>query len=173
MMIPVEVQHRHVHLSREHERVLFGETIPTPRVVAVAGKKTQFDIVHVVGEPVEETQVELSASDAFALGVDAPLRISGDLIRSASVTLKGPQGEVEAVSSTIVPLRHMHMSPGRAQELGVAHMDTVSVQVIGRDLVINHIVVLVKAGEKTRLHVTMDEAAEYWIHSNDTVQLIT
>lgn len=181
MEIPIIVQHRHVHLSQEHIRVLFGDAGLAPRVpvdqkgqfvaeglVSVHGPNGSFPEVCVIGPSRAQTQVELSCCDAFAIGIQAPIRLSGDLARSASVLLKTPLGEVLAKASTIIPIRHLHVPPSAASLLGVSHHDVVSVQVKGHaGLRFDHVVVRVHPTFVPAFHLTKDEAAAGWVQTGD------
>ena len=185
MDIPVVVQHRHVHLSQEDAKILFGseEGVPIREIdqrdqfvsnqqVSVHGPSGSFPEVSVLGPVRSRTQVELSASDAFAIGVDAPLRLSGDLDRAATVILKTSLGEVHAKMSTIIPIRHLHLPPSVAQSMGVAHQDSVSVSLRGfEERVFHQVVVRVHPTFIPAFHLTKDEAAPGWIQTGDVVIL--
>jgi propanediol utilization protein len=182
MEVPVVIQFRHVHLSLKDREILFGdEGLSSQRAiehrgqfvskqqVQVIGPAGIFEKVCVLGPERSVTQVELSASDAHSIGVKAPLRISGDLDRSANVTLKGSHGQVEAKMSTIIPIRHMHLPTGLASENGLVQGDVVSVH-LGKKT-IDHITVRVHPTFAAALHVSIDEAAELWLQPGDTVIL--
>lgn len=184
MEIPVVVQHRHVHLSEEDARVLFGndefvssrfidqrDQFVAAQQVSIHGPTGSFPEVAVISPVRARTQVELSASDAFAIGVDAPLRLSGDLDRSATVVLKTQHGEVHAKMSTIIPIRHLHLSPASAESLGVGHHDVVSLQMKERDVVFDQVVVRVHPTFTPAFHLTKDEAAPCWVQTGDVVIL--
>jgi putative phosphotransacetylase len=185
MTIPVVVQHRHVHLSAADLSVLFGSKKPTVlsvsehegqvvyrETVTVLGKRGFFENIHVIGPAREASQVELSAADAFALGLDPPLRLSGDTARSVPCTLKGPNGEVRIPNGLIIPARHLHCSTDDAKALGVAHLDVISLALQARpDTVIDSVTVRVHPTYRTCLHLTEDEAAEFWLHTGDLVVL--
>lgn len=185
MDIPVVVQHRHVHLSEKDARVLFGDNVLEPmrvvdqrdqfvskQLVSVHGSRGSFPELSIIGPSRARTQVELSSSDAFALGVDAPLRLSGDLDRSATVILKTGLGEVRAKMSTIIPIRHLHLPPSVAESIGLAHHDVVSVSLKGREgIVFDQVVVRVHPTFTPAFHLTKDEAAPRWIQTGDFVIL--
>ncbi|MDG1949398.1 MAG: PduL/EutD family phosphate acyltransferase [bacterium] len=185
MEIPVVVQHRHVHLSPSAVRRLFGKEQLTPdqeidqrsqfvakEKLAVIGPQGSFETVAVLGPERAQTQVELSASDAFAIGIKAPLRVSGDLERSATVVLRGPEGEMKTTMCTIIPIRHLHLPPEMATEHNVNQHDVVKVQLVGRPhIVIDQIVVRIHPTFKPGLHLTKDEAAASWIQTGDLVKL--
>ncbi|NQV89206.1 MAG: propanediol utilization protein [Parcubacteria group bacterium] len=182
MKVPVVIQYRHVHLSSEDRGVLFGDMdlgseqviehrgqFVSKERVQVIGPAGIFEKVCVIGPERSVTQVELSASDAHSIGVKAPLRISGDLDRSATVTLKGPHGQVEAKMSTIIPIRHMHLPTALANENELAQGDVVSVRL--GEKTIDHIIVRVHPTFAPAVHVSIDEAAELWLQPGDTVIL--
>lgn len=182
MDVPVVIQFRHVHVSKEDRKVLFGEEalssdrelehrgqFVADQRVQVIGPSGIFDQVCVLGPERSKTQVEFSASDAHSIGVKAPLRVSGDLDRSASVTLKGPVGQLEAKMTTIIPIRHLHLPTAIASENSLEQGMVVSVN-FGKK-VIEHIVVRVHPTFSPALHVSIDEAAELWLQSGDIVKL--
>jgi putative phosphotransacetylase len=185
MRIPVVVQHRHVHLSSQDARALFGnEELMSAREidqrgqfvaatrVEVHGPNGSFPDVCVIGPVRERTQVELSASEAFCLGIRAPVRASSDLDRSATVVLKGAQGEVTAKAVAIVPIRHLHLPPQTAQELGVSHHDIVSLRSVGNEgITFDHVLVRVHPTFRPAFHLTKDEAAPVWLQTGDAVTL--
>lgn len=185
MEIPIVVQHRHVHLSPSAVRQLFGKEQLTPDMdidqrsqfvskeqVAVIGPQGSFETVAVLGPERAQTQVELSASDAFAIGIKAPLRVSGDLERSATVVLRGPEGEVKATMSTIIPIRHLHLPPDMATELNLNQHDIVEVQLAERSHIsFDQVVVRIHPTFIPGFHLTKDEAAANWIQTGDLVIL--
>lgn len=186
MDIPVVVQHRHVHLSAADQAVLFGPDASFKRVadvghqgqaayqetVTVIGKNGRLEDVRVLGPSREETQVELSASEAFALGIDAPLRVSGDTKRAASCGLRGPAGTIRSRACAIVPLRHLHCGEADAKRLGLRHRDTVALTPVGRpDLRLELVAVRVHPSFGLSFHLTADEAAQFWLHTGDRVRL--
>ena len=185
MEISVVVQHRHVHLSAQDARVLFGtdmlgEEKPIElrgqfvalKTLAIHGPNGSFPEVCVLGPTRGQTQVELSSSDAFAIGIEAPLRISGDLNRSATVLLKTALGEIQAKMSTIIPIRHMHLPPGLSEELGLTHHDVISVRVKDReDIIFDQVVVRVHPTFNPVFHLTKDEAAPRWVQTGDIIIL--
>ena len=139
----VETSARHVHVTKEHLDILFGEGYELTKKkdlsqpgqfacnerVAVIGAKGQFPAVSILGPVRTATQVEISASDARTLGVAAPVRESGDIAGSAPCRLVGPKGEVEISEGVIVAKRHIHMTPADAENFGVKDKDVVSVKI--------------------------------------------
>ena len=141
-LVQIEVSARHVHLDKESVEALFGvghKLTPKRELsqpgqyleeerVDVIGPKGSFKNVAVLGPERKHVQVEVSFSDAFALGINPPIRQSGDTKGSASVTLVGPAGEITIDEGAIVALRHVHMTPEDAERLGLFYNQIVSVE---------------------------------------------
>lgn len=171
--IPISASVRHVHLSRAHVEALFGpghqlqprSQLSQPgqfachEAVSVVGPKNSVERVRVLGPERKATQVEISRTDEFSLGIDAPIRGSGNLEGTPGLRLEGPAGSVELDSGVIQAQRHIHMTPQDAAQLGVKDRDWVMVRVSGqRGIVFDD--VLVRVSEKYRLdmHLDTDEA---------------
>jgi len=186
IQIPIIVQHRHIHLSQAEQDALFGAgtsltilrqvgqrgQVVYKETLSVVGKHGVLEHVRIIGPSRDKTQLELSATDAFSLGVNAPLRVSGDLSRSAPCRLRGPAGEVHVASGAIIPARHIHCDEATASRLGILHQDVVRVVVPGReDDPIEHVTVRIHPTFRLEFHVTTDEAAQWWLETGDTVML--
>ena len=170
----VETSARHVHVTKEHLDILFGEGYELTKKkdlsqpgqfacnerVAVIGAKGQFPAVSILGPVRTATQVEISASDARTLGVAAPVRESGDIAGSAPCRLVGPKGEVEINEGVIVAKRHIHMTPADAENFGVKDKDVVSVKIDSpeRSLVFGDVVVRVSEKFALAMHIDTDES---------------
>ena len=172
-LVQIEVSARHVHLDKESVEALFGvghKLTPKRELsqpgqyleeerVDVIGPKGSFKNVAVLGPERKHVQVEVSFSDAFALGINPPIRQSGDTKGSASVTLVGPNGEITIDEGAIVALRHVHMTPEDAERLGLVDNQVVSVEALtDRKLVFEDTVIRVSPKFRTRMHVDVDEA---------------
>ncbi len=172
-LVQIEVSARHVHLDKESVEALFGvghKLTPKRELsqpgqyleeerVDVIGPKGSFKNVAVLGPERKHVQVEVSFSDAFALGINPPIRQSGDTKGSASVTLVGPAGEITIDEGAIVALRHVHMTPEDAEKLGLVDNQVVSVEALtDRKLVFEDTVIRVSPNFRTRMHVDIDEA---------------
>jgi acetate kinase len=171
--IPVAVSARHVHLTRATLAALFGAghelrllrplsqpgQFAAEETVTLVGPAGRIGEVRVLGPPREADQVELSRSDEIVLGIDAPLRVSGDLSGTPGIELVGPAGRVRIPHGVVQPLRHIHMSPGDAVALGVRHGQRVGVAVDsdGRDLVFGDVMVRVSPDYRLELHLDTDE----------------
>jgi acetate kinase len=174
LRIPVAVSARHVHLCTATIEALFGPgyqlRVRAPlsqpgqyaaeETVTLVGPRGRIAGVRVLGPPRKHDQVEISRTDEFALGVDAPVRISGDLANTPGITLEGPRGTVTIPSGVIAARRHIHMSPADARRFGVRDCDTVSVRIDtdGRDLTYGDVMVRVSPEFSLEMHLDTDEA---------------
>src|SRR5690606_11694682 len=105
-------------------------------------------------------QFEVSRTDEFKLGVDAPIRGSGKTKGSAPITVAGPKGSVQLTEGLICARRHIHMAPGDAQDSGVVDGDEVVVEIRGgpRDLTFGDVLVRVNPNFILEMHIDADEA---------------
>ncbi len=172
--IPIAISARHVHLDRETMDILFGEgselevyrEISQPGQFASAqrvnliGPRNRIDKVRILGPLRSKNQIEISRTDEYRLGVDAPIRGSGKVAGSAPITLEGPKGTVHLKEGLICALRHIHMTPEDATAYGVSHGDEVEVQVCGgpRELTFGDVLVRVKSSYLLEMHIDTDEA---------------
>ena len=170
--VQVEVSARHVHLSQADLETLFGPGAAlTPKRelsqpgqflseqrVNLIGPKGRKDNVSVLGPVRKATQVELSKSDARGLGVKAPLRESGDVAGSGSITLEGPKGSVTIPEGVIAAHCHIHMTNADARRMGLADNQHVSVEIGGeRPIVFKDVIVRVSDKFCCRMHIDTDE----------------
>jgi acetate kinase len=171
--IPVAISARHVHLTQQTVERLFGagyrlrphKSLFQPgqyaaeETVSLLGPAGRLDHVRIVGPPRHDNQVEISRSDEITLGLDAPLRESGDLSGTPGLTLAGPMGKVQIGTGVVCALRHIHMSVADAAVLGLKDQDRVAVAVdgSGRRLVFGDVVVRVAPNYRMELHLDTDE----------------
>lgn len=143
MKVLLGISNKHVHLSTEDYKILFGDEplnkvkdlvqpgqYASDKKVTVKTEKRAFEGLRVLGPLRSYTQVEVSKTDSFALGINPPIRNSGDLEESATVTIVGPCGEVTK-PCCIIANRHIHINPKEREELGLVGVDKVSVKVEG------------------------------------------
>ena len=170
----VETSARHVHVSRRVLNILFGEgyelthkkdlsqpgQFACEERVQVIGPKSSFPAVSILGPVRPETQVELSAGDARAIGVKAPIRESGDLKGSAGCKIVGPKGEVELEDGVIIAKRHIHATPEDAEKYNLADKQIVSVKVDTpeRSLIFGDVVVRGSKNYALAMHIDTDES---------------
>lgn len=184
--VPVGVSNRHVHLSEKDLAILFGEGYQlTPmkdlsqtgqyaaeEQVTIVTKKNAIQNVRILGPVRKETQVEISRTDAFALGLKPPVRDSGSLENSAPITIVGPKGSVYIEQGVIIAMRHIHMSPKDAEQFGVKDKDIVSVKTEGeRSVIFNNCLVRVRDDFVLEFHIDTDEANAAGLNNGDIVEV--
>ncbi len=169
----VETSARHVHVSQEDLETLFGKGYELTRKkdlsqpgqyacnekVTIVGSKKEM-AASILGPVRPASQVEISLTDARSIGVDAPVRESGDVAGSGACKLVGPCGEVELKEGVIAAKRHIHATPEDAEKLGVKDKDVVSVKIDtdGRSLVFGDVVVRVSPKFALAMHIDTDES---------------
>ena len=174
LTIPVAVSARHAHLStgtldrlfgvgyRLHKRADLSQPgqYSSEETVTLIGPRGRVEGVRVLGPPRSADQIEISRSDEFVLGVDAPVRLSGDLAGTPGITLEGPRGRVTIERGVICARRHIHMSPADGERLGVRDGQIVQVRIDseGRDLTFADVIVRVAEDFRLELHLDTDEA---------------
>ncbi|MBQ1186684.1 MAG: phosphate propanoyltransferase [Clostridia bacterium] len=170
----VEISARHVHVSEEHLEILFGKGYKlTPKKdlsqpgqfaceerVTVVGPKKELAGVSILGPCRKATQIEISLTDARAIGVKAPIRESGDIAGSGACKLIGPAGEVDLTEGVIAAKRHIHMTTADAEKYGITDSQIVSVKIPteGRALVFGDVVARVSDSYALAMHLDTDEA---------------
>ena len=171
--IPIEISARHVHLSQRLVNILFGEgheltpakTLSQPTEflceerVDIVGPREIIHNVAVLGPTREHTQVEIAITDARKLGLNPPVRESGDHNGSASCRIVGPAGEYELQDGVIVARRHLHIGTAEAEKLKLANGDLVSIETknASRPIVFKDVLVRVKDSFSLSMHVDTDE----------------
>ena len=187
LRIPVAVSARHAHLSQATVERLFGEgyqlQVRAPlsqtgqyaaqETVTLIGPRGKLAGVRLMGPPRGHDQIEISRTDEFVLGVDAPVRISGDLNNTPGITLEGPKGTMTIPNGLITARRHIHMSPSDAERFGVQDHDTVEVRIDsqGRDLTFGDVTVRVSPDFTLEMHLDTDEANAAGIERGDKGEL--
>lgn len=172
-IIPIEASGRHIHLSKEHVEVLFGKGYELKKKkelsqpgqyqceerVTLIGPKGVIENVSVLGPERVRTQVEISKTDARQLGIDPPVRDSGDLDGSETIYIATRKAVIEAKESVIVAKRHIHMNSEDALKLKVKDKDIVNVRVKSdRPVIFEDVVIRVSDKYKLSMHIDFDEA---------------
>lgn len=185
--VPVGVSARHIHLSEEHVEALFGKGYKLTEMkplsqpgqyaanetVSVTGPKGSFPKVRILGPTRKATQLEVSRTDAFALGVKPPVRESGDIAGSAGITIAGPAGEVVIDEGVIVAARHIHFHTSDAERMGIRDKDRLRVRVGGeRGVVFEHVIARVSESFALDMHIDTDEANAAGVNNGDTAEII-
>nr|WP_312577227.1 phosphate propanoyltransferase [Sedimentibacter sp.] len=187
VLIPIGVSNRHVHLRREDLDVLFGDGYELTKLrdlkqpgqyasnelVTIRGPKGEFKNVRILGPLRKETQVEISLSDGFVLGIKPPIKESGKLKDSAGIEIIGPKGRLIKHEGSIAALRHIHMTPETAKKLKINDKDLVDVEISGeRKAILGNVLVRVSDKYALEMHVDLDEANACNLKNNDTVKIV-
>jgi putative phosphotransacetylase len=187
-MIPAALSNRHLHLAQEHIDLLFGENynlctlkdlsqpgqFACEEKVDLIGPKGEIKGIRVLGPARPQTQIEVSVSDSFLLGVKPPIRDSGDIDDSPGVTLRGPKGEVQLDKGVIIAARHIHMHSSDAEKYNVKDKDRVKVRTSGeRALIFENVLVRVSPKYALEMHLDTDEGNAANLRNGSLVELIT
>jgi len=171
--IPIEASARHVHLSENHIEELFGMNYRMSKKkdlsqpgqfqynerVTLIGPKGVLKGVAILGPARDKTQVEISKTDARILGINPPVRESGDLDGSEKIYIATEKAVIEANESVIIAKRHIHMTPEDAKRLGAEDKQLVKVKINSdRPVVFEDVVVRVNSRYKLSMHIDFDEA---------------
>ena len=171
LFIELEASGRHVHLTREAAFTLFGHGLTEKRPLSQPGQfvcnervslvtpRGRFENVAVLGPERKECQVELSLTDCVALGVKAPVRLSGHTDGTPGITLESGNARLQLSTGVIVAQRHIHMTPQDAAQRGVTDGQAVRLRVFtARPLTFDDVIVRVSPDFRTFAHLDYDEA---------------
>lgn len=187
MKVPVGISNRHVHLSREHLDILFGERYELTKIkdlrqkgqfaaeetIDLEGPKGKISHVRILGPDRANTQIEISKTDGYVLGVNPPMRDSGDLAETPGITIIGPKGRVTLQEGLIIAARHIHMNETDAAKIGVNDNEHVSVRVEGeRSLILEKVLCRVHPSFVLEFHIDTDEGNAAGLTNGDTVEII-
>lgn len=171
LFVELEASGRHVHVTKDQAEALFGHPLTPKRPlsqpgqflsnerVTVIGPKGEFENVAVLGPERPAGQVEISLTDARALGIDAPIRESGKVENTPGATLIGPCGRVTLQQGVIVAKRHVHLRPEDGKRFGVKDKQIVRLQAMtGRPLIFDDVVIRIREDFAPYAHLDYDEA---------------
>ncbi|PZD93395.1 propanediol utilization protein [Paenibacillus sambharensis] len=185
--VPVGVSARHIHLSQEHVEKLFGagyqltEMKPLSQpgqfasneTVEVVGTKGSFPKVRILGPARSRTQLEISRTDAFSIGVNPPVRESGNIAGTPGITIKGPAGEVTIEEGVIVAARHIHFHTSDAEKWNIADKQLLKVRLGGeRGMVLENVVARVSPDFALDMHIDTDEANAAGAKTGDMAEIV-
>lgn len=171
LLIEVEASGRHVHLTKQDAQTLFGHGLTeksplsqpgqfvTNERVTLIGPKGELSRVAVLGPERSKSQVEISLTDALALGIKAPIRQSGDTAGTPGIRLRGDCGELELSEGVMVAQRHLHITPHDAEKFRVEDGQTIKLRCLSeRPTIYDDVLVRVSDQAATRVHIDYDEA---------------
>ena len=179
----IAVSNRHLHLTKEIYDELFDEPLSIKRplnqigefasfqTVTLKTEKGEIPNVRLIGPLRKYNQVEISRSDAYLLGINPPVRESGDLEDSETITIVGPKGEVTLTDACIQAERHVHMNEKKAEELGLKHEDMVKLIVNNDKGGIMEAFVKVSSNGYFEIHLDKDDANCFLLKTGDEVEI--
>lgn len=185
LFVELEASGRHVHVTKEQALALFGHPLTPKRPlsqpgqylaeerVTVIGPKGKFENVAVLGPERKEAQVEISLTDGRTLGIDPPVRLSGDVNGSPGAILVGPRGRVELTQGVVAAKRHIHLTPEDAARFGVRDKQVVKLQALtDRPLTFSDVAVRVSPEFASFAHLDYDEANACGFRKGDLGRIV-
>ena len=169
----VHVSNRHIHVSQDHVEALFGpnyqlkpfKDLMQPgqfaayETVKITGPKGEIDRVRVLGPERGETQLEISGTDQFILGIKVPVRESGRLEGTPGIQISGPAGEITIERGVVRALRHIHMQPSEADSMRIRNGEKISVRLVGdRSTICEGVLIRATETSALEMHIDTDEA---------------
>ena len=187
--IPMNLSNRHVHPCQKDVETLFGKGYQLKKLrdlyqpgqyvsqetVILVGPKRNIEKVHLLGPLRDKTQVEISRTDAFALGIEVPLRNSGELKGSAPITIVGPKGKLALKESCILEQRHLHLSLEDAKKLKIKDNQIVALLAgrgKGRETIFFDVICKISEKYRSECHLDLDEGNAALVNNGDSVYLI-
>lgn len=187
IVVPVGISNRHVHLTAQDLAMLFGDAyqltlwkeltqpgeFAARETVTLVGPKGVIEGVRVLGPVRSKTQVEVSMTDSYKLGIKPPVRDSGDIEGTPGIAVVGPKGVVPLQQGLILAARHIHMHTDDALKYGLENGQRVRVEVPGdRGVVFNNVLLRVSPKYTTEIHVDTDEANCALLKNGDKVEIL-
>ena len=187
MKVSIGVSNRHVHLTKEHLEILFGNGYELKKkvdinqpgqyastdVVTIKTSKSEIKNVRILGPIRPYTQVEISKTDSYTLGINPPIRDSGDLSGSAPITIIGPNGSIDLNEGCIIANRHIHLTKDQMKYYGLEEKKTVSVKIDGeKGGIINNVYLKLMDEAFFELHIDTDDANAHLIKNGDIGEII-
>ena len=187
MEITIGVSNRHVHLTEESYKKLFGDAplecikeinqpgqFSSNQKVTIKTDKDKMDNVRILGPLRVYNQVEISKTDAFKLGLNPPVRDSGNLAGSEKITLIGPNGELTLEEGCIIANRHIHITPSQMKEFGFDGLTKVKIKLNGeKGGIIDNVYLKVAEASFFELHIDTDDGNGHLVNQGDICTIIT
>ena len=186
MKIKTGVSNRHVHLTKETIEILFGKNykleiqkelsqkgqFASTSLVSIKGPKGSIENVRILGPARDYDQIEISKTDSFKLGINPPVRNSGDLKGSSPITLIGPNGQIDLKEGCIIPTRHIHISFEDLEKLGFKNNDKVYIKIDGeKPAILSNVYLKASEDANLELHLDTDDANANLIMQGTEVEL--
>lgn len=187
MKVSIGVSNRHVHLTQEHLKILFGDDYSLTKrndltqpgmfacneTVTIKTQKSEISGVRVLGPVRKYTQVEISKTDAYKLGINPPVRNSGDVKESSPITIVGPKGQLDLDEGCIIATRHIHILPEQVKLYNLEGKDKVNVKINGeKGGIITNVYLRVSDESFFELHLDTDDANAHLVKNGDIGEII-
>jgi len=184
--VPTGVSARHIHLERQHLEQLFGKDyqlthfkplsqpgqFAAEETVDLIGPKGTIAKVRILGPERPSTQVEVAMSDARKLGMNPPVKTSGDIKGTPGITIRGPKGVITISEGVIISDRHIHMTPIEAKRFNVQNGQKVSLLVDGaKGGVFNNVIIRVSEKYALDCHIDTDDASAFQIQQGQMLTI--
>ena len=186
--IPVGVSARHAHVTQEHLEILYGaghqltvyaplyqpEAFAANETVTIVGKRMRaIEAVRILGPVRDYSQVEVAQTEAIRLGLNPPIRDSGDLAGAEPITLIGPAGSVYLEEGAICATRHIHMTPNHAEALGIHENELLKVHFRGeRALTFENVRPKISEGYVLQMHLDTDDSNAAGLKGGEPVEIV-
>ena len=181
MKVKVGISNRHVHLKQSDLDILFGKELTIKKMITQPGQfacnetvtiktdKSEISNVRVLGPVRNYTQIEISKTDAYKLGLNPPVRTSGDLEGSEIVTIVGPKGSIKT-SGCIIADRHLHITYKDKEKYNIPDKIMVKIDGIKKGI----IEINVKASEEAyyEIHLDTDDANAFLLKNEDELEIL-
>lgn len=186
MEVTIGISNRHVHLTKEHLEMLFGKGYELQELrkinqpgqfaskerVMIETPKSRIENVRILGPIRPYTQVEISKTDAIKLGIEPPVRDSGDLKESVPITIIGPCGKVELKRGCIIATRHIHMTKEQYQKFGLEGISKVNVKIKGeKGGILSNVHIKVSDNAYYEMHIDTDDANAFLLKNGESVEV--
>jgi putative phosphotransacetylase len=187
LTVPLGISNRHIHLTEADLEILFGKGYELTKIkdlkqpgeyaakekVIIVGPKGSIEGVRVLGPLRKRTQIEISLTDSYKLGVKPPVKDSGDLDGSPGITIVGPQGTVILKEGVILAARHIHLHTSEAEEFGLENGQRVQVEVQGeRGIVFSNVLLRVGSNYAKEIHLDTDEANAAMVKNGEEIKVL-
>jgi len=187
LKVPVGISNRHVHLTKEDFETLFGKVCKiecdfnlsqpgqyaSKQKVTIKTEKGEIENVRVIGPLRNYTQIEISKTDAYKLKLNPPVRDSGDLANSESITIVGPEGEVTKKEGCIIANRHIHLTGSDLIKYGLNRNKTYKIKVNNeKGGILDNVHLKIDENFVFELHIDTDDANAFFIKTGDKLEII-
>ncbi len=187
MEVILGVSNHHVHLTEDDFKLLFGDVplevlrevkqpgqFASTLCVTLKTEKSKIENVRVMGPCRAYTQVEISRTDAYILGLHPPIRSSGHLENSSPITIVGPKGTLDLKEGCIIADRHIHLLPKQAELYGLQDLEEVDVMLPGeKGGILFHVKLRISENSYFEMHLDTDDANAHMVKSGDIVHILT